>query len=170
MQKAKRLLFIASIFELALAGLFLIVDIIYSSEWLASINGNQTVNIIITVSLFVIAMMLTVDGILTLRYSKADDEVAKKCQRARLFAGIVFIVLTIASFVVNWFLEQSNIMELVSDVTVISFLLFIVMAVLNLCGSSAMNKKSKLIIYFRKLIMITVIIYIVSIPQFVYPN
>ena len=144
MQKAKRLLFVASIFELVLAGLYLIIDIIYSSKWLSSIEGNLTINIVITVSLFVMAILLAVDGVLTLRYAKAEDEIAKKCQKARLFAASVFIVLTVAAFIINWCIEENDSMMLIDLITFLSFAIFIVLTVLNFKGSFAMNQEQEI--------------------------
>ena len=139
MQKAKKLLFSASILELMLAVVLLIFDGFYSANWLSSLEGDLTGRIVITCVLFVLSVAFAVDGVLALRYSRASDETLKKCQKARVLMGIAFVVIAITAYILLCVIVTKK-QGAEVFVLVFSFFVSIVVAVLNIKSAVDMNK------------------------------
>lgn len=142
MQKAKKLLFSASILELILAVVILIFDGFFSANWLSSIEGDLTGRIIITCVLFVLSVALAVDGVLALRYSRASDEILKKCQKARVLMGVAFIVLAVTAYILLCVIVTKK-QDIVAIILVFSFLECIAIAILNIKSAVDMNKQEE---------------------------
>lgn len=147
MQKAKSFLCVASIIEIVLAAIFLIGDGVYTYSWLSNLNiAKQTINIVLSCVLFVLAVVIAVDGILALRYSRADNETAKKCKTARLLMGIVYLVVALMAFILYCEAEESGKGAIIVFAFIFSCMALVIVGLFNIFTFVNMNKKEEIIV------------------------
>lgn len=147
MQKAKRYLCLAGIFEIVLASIYLIVDGIYTYSWLSELNiEKQSINIVISCLLFVLSIVIVVDGILALRYARAADQTAKKCKLARLLMGIVYFIVAILSFVLACVVANKSYNDLVIFGFIVNFIALIIIGLFNVFTFTNMGKEEPIVI------------------------
>ena len=147
MQKAKSFLCVASIIEIVLAAIFLIGDGVYTYSWLSNLNiAKQTINIVLSCVLFVLAVVIAVDGILALRYSRADNETAKKCKTARLLMGIVYLVVALMAFILYCEAEESGKSAIIVFAFIFSCMALVIVGLFNIFTFVNMNKKEEIIV------------------------
>lgn len=139
MQNAKKTLFKAGIIEFILAVLYLVFNGIYTASWLDGELINISKQIFTTCTLFVLAVVFAVDAILSVKYSKAEDDTTRRCQSARRFMAIVFIIMAISAFVIITTISVNSANLLTLFASSISLVLFIIEVVLNFRCASYMD-------------------------------
>lgn len=94
----KVLAFVSSIIEIVLAVVLFITSMATLAHFLGSLNSFDTSSAVLTIVVtFALSVVFVVDGIISLRVSKADEEVYNNFLGSYIAMGVVELILAILS-------------------------------------------------------------------------